>query len=973
MLSVAEKAGTDMSTSKEIVHLALRSGYSFKRVYGHLDEIIEYGHETGYIGVADLASTFSHPMLEQKCKGKIHKKALFNKILEDKNIQPIYAVRLTVVGDATEKVKPRGQFGLEYIFIAKNNSGLQEMYNLVDINFNNFYYRGNISQGDVSKLSENVIVIAESFCDPERVDYIALTTTTPLPFREYKGIPKVAIINNYYPKPEDVDTYELFTAPRNNSNQTYQQHILTTKEWRRLYKKNPEREKAIRNTHLIAKMCEIEELEKAPMIKYDGPESIDLLCRVGARKKKIDLEISPYKERYEFEINLIKDLGFQDYFLVVADLVVWAKKRMLVGPSRGSSAGSLVCYLMSITEIEPIEYDLLFERFIDINRSDLPDIDIDFPDDKRDSVLKYLTNKYGDDKVKQIANVSTMKPKGAIGEFAKALDIPPYETEEVKNAIITRSGGDARAAMCILDTFETTETGKDFIKKYPSMALVSNIENHPRHTSVHAAGVIVCNDPIRRFAGTNSRDNTAMVDKKTSEYLNLLKIDVLGLRTLTILAECAASVGVKNEEFYSMPLDDEKAFDIFNSMRLSGIFQFEGHSLSTLTRKMGINLFEDITAITSLARPGALYSGGANRYIKYRLGEESPVFVGKEHEEITGATYGIVVYQEQILRICREIGEMSWDDVNSLRRALSKSMGKEFFNRYKEKFVKGALKNGYSNDNAEFIWSEVENGGAYAFNKSHAVAYAMISYWCAHMKAYYPKEFLVSNLNNAKDDDSALKILRDAVTHDGVKYIPIDSDESLKNWSVNSSGVVIGGLLNIDGIGASKANKIISSRKNGEKLPPGIIKKMINPETKFDVLFPCRHYWGDLFNNYQSYGLSASPSEIVEVQEKGEYLIIGRLMSKNVRDLNEYVNLQKRGGKVLLDNTNELSIKIEDDTDTIMASVGRFDYDRIGRQIAEEGIVEKDWYLIKGVIRHKSRYLGIKEVMKLDKSMMETE
>jgi len=959
---------------KKIVHLALRTGFSFKNVYGHLDETLKYGYETGYIGVADLASTHSHPMIEQRLNDFSSYKVAASQFGREKieNIKPIYSVRLTVVKDATERVKPRGQFGCEYIFIAKTADGLSEIYNLVRIFYENFYYRGNISLKDVYKLSKNVIVIAENFDKKKRIDYIALTTTTPKMFKEYKGIPKVAIINNFFPTPADRDVYEIFTY-KNNCHQTYPQHILSTEEWFELYKKNPEAEDAINNTHKIAKKCCNIKLKKADLVKYKGPEKIEFLCKLGARKLGIDIKNKgKYKSRYDKEIKLILEKGYQDYFLIVAEMIKKAKVKMLVGPGRGSSGGSLVCYLMGITEcLDPIKFGLLFERFIDINRSDLPDIDIDFPDTKRELVIKQLLAQYGTEKVRQIANISTMKPKIAIGEFAKSLGIPEYETESIKTAIIERSGGDARAAMRMIDTFETTEIGKEFIEKYPAMKEVSKIENHPRHSSVHAAGVIVCNNPIENFAGINTRDGTAMVDRKTSEYLNLLKIDILGLRTLSILEECASLIGMDFKEYYSLPLDSEKTFEIFNDMRLAGIFQFEGYSLTQLTKKMGIHSFEDITAITSLARPGALYSGGARRYIQYRIGEETPVFYGKLHKKITKDTFGIVVYQEQILKICRKIGNMNWSDVNALRKALSKSMGKEYFNRYKEKFVKGAAKNGYDEDESEFLWGEIENGGAYAFNRSHAVAYAIISYWCAYIKARYPKEFLVANLNHAKSDDSAVKLLRDMVLHENAEYVSIDPDESLKKWSINSKGMIVGGLLNIHGVGAVAANKIIKSRATGEKLPAGIIKKLLEPVTPYDIIFPTQHYWGDLYDSPRKYGLGAAPDKIIDVQEKGKFLIIGKLMFKNVRDLNDYVNLQKRNGQVYTSNSLMLSIKVEDDTDSIMVNIDRFSFEEKGRQIAETGTVEEDWYLIKGEIKWEGRYLVAQEIMKLDESIIE--
>ena len=941
----------------EIIHIALRTGYSFKKVYGDLDNLFAY--KTGeYIGFADEGNCFSHPIIAKK-------------VSKEKEFKPLYGIRLTVVPDATERVKPRGQFGHEYIFIAKNYEGLREIYRITKVFSDNFYYRGNISLHDVLGLSENVFVIAENFSDSRRIDFIGLSPrTSKKTLDDNPELPRVAMCDNYYPNAPDKQIYELLTAPKSDTKITAQ-HILTTIEWKRLFKNSGEDlAEAIYNTHLIAESCEAIELEQAPMIKAVGGEKIEFLCKLGAKRLGLDITSDgEYKDRYEREMVLIKEKDYDDYFLVVADVVRWAKQRMFVGPSRGSSAGSLVCYLLGITEVDPIPYDLIFERFIDINRGDLPDIDIDFPDNKRESVIKYLREKYGEDQVKQIATISRMKPKIAISEWAKGLRIPEFETDELKNSIVERSPGDARSAMCLLDTFETIDTGKQFIESYPAMKSVSEIENHPRHSGVHAAGVIVCNDKIEKYVGINSRDNTIMAGRCEVESLNLLKIDVLGLRTLSVLADCADQVGMKYKEFYSLPLDDLKVYELFNDLRLSGIFQFEGYSLGNITRQMGIHHFEDIVAITSLARPGALYSGGALRYIKYRTGEEEPVYVSEAHKAITGNSFGIVIYQEQMLRMCREIGELSWGAVKELRKALSKSLGKEFFNLYKVDFMKGAVKT-HSEEDAEFLWGEIENGGAYAFNKSHAVAYGMISYWCAHMKTYYPLEFLAANLRNSRNEDSARRILRDAVTHDKVEYCAVDADTSLANWSVKN-GKILGGLMNIDGVGLANANKVVRARDGDDKVGRALMLKLADPKTPFDILFPTAHYWGDIFKRPRVYGLDRRVDEIKNVTTKGRYCFIGQLKFKNVRDLNEYVNLMKRGGQVLEKDSLMISIRLEDDTDTIMCNVNRFRFEEIGRHVAETGIVDETWYIIKGEIKYESRYVNIDDIQELTPDLLE--
>jgi len=949
----------------EMVNLALKTGFSFKRCYMHIEHLVEHENDNKCVGIADDNGSFGFYFLEKLLK-------------EHPDTKPIYGVRLNVVRDGTEKVKPRGQFGPEYIFLAKNTKGIKEIYNLIKINFDNFYYRGQISYRDVCDLSKNVVVISEDPWDHVRIDFLAITQKiSKRVISHWRGrVAFVAINTNWYEKESDHDVYELLVGPRNSETQTYPQHILTTEDWVdwQLHKDvltEEELDESINNTHFIANGIYRYDLPRAPMIKaLPGSSTLEFLCKVGARKKGINIKEGVYADRYNREMKLINEKGFQDYFIVVADMIKKAKKKMLVGPGRGSSGGSLVCFLTGITEcIDPIEHELLFERFIDITRDDLPDIDIDFPDKHRQGVIKQLIKDYGEDHVKQIANISRMKPKSAIGEFAKGLRIPIKDTEELKGAIIEHSGGDARAAFCMEDTFQETDIGKAFIEKYPDMNCVRYIENHPSHTSVHAAGVIVCNDRIYYYVGVNARDNTAMVEKKGAEDLNLLKIDVLGLRTLSILEDCAKMLGMKHDMYYDLPFTNQPVYDLLNDGRVEGIFQFEGQALKMVTKRMHVTKFDDMIAITSLGRPGALRSGGTNRYVKYHSGEEEPIYFGDKHKEITEATYGIVIFQEQILDMCRKIGNMTWEDVNQLRRALSKSLGKEFFLKYKEKFVKGALENGYFDQDAEFLWGEIEHGGSYAFNKSHAAAYAVISYWTAYMKANYPREFVVANLRNSKDDDSALKILRDAVENNGLEYMAIDPDESEVDWSVNSKNVIVGGLTNIEGIGPKKANEIIKMRNGEKSWTPSIVGKLANPETKFDILWPCRHYFGDVYENPAKYGLTEAPSLMKEINGEGEYIFIGQIKSRDIHDLNDYVEVLKRGGNLFEEGQHvELKMRMEDDTDALTAVIGRYDFNKMDAQgIAESAKIDEDWFLIQGKAWGDGSYVRVITIIKLDK------
>jgi len=931
---------------KEMLNLALRTEYSFKKTYGYIDGVHKYSNGIA-VGVADINNTFGHVKLEQLSKKH--------------GFKPIYGVRLMVVEDATLKGRQR-YHGPVCVFIAKNISGLREIYRLVDLAYKQHHYWPRIDVHDLAEISPDVIVIAENFTEKMRVDYIALTASTPRIIADQDfGIPKVAMNNNYYPTPIDKPVYELLSE--NGFKHTYPQHVLSTEEWFRIWKD----EEAINNTHVIADQCEHFEIEKAPMVKYTGMMNINSLVKNGAKKKGIDLKQKEYSERLERELNLIKEKDYGDYFLVVADMIKKAKQKgIFVGPSRGSSAGSLVCYLMGITEIDPIPFGLIFERFIDINRADLPDIDVDFPDNKRKDVIKQLVKDYGEDKVGHIATIAKLKPKSAIGEFAKGLGIPPYETADVKDAIIERSGGDARAAMCIMDTFETTEVGKHFLKKYPSMKLVEKIENHSRHAGVHAAGIIVCNNSIANYAGVNSRDDMIMVDKKEAEYLNLLKIDVLGLRTLAVLSDCAKLAGFDPLSFYDLPLDDKKTFETITEGRWSGIFQFEGQALQFVTRQIGVYEFNDIVAITALARPGSMNSGGTNKYIKHKLGEEQPVYFDELHEKITGETFGVTVYQEQMMNMAKEIGAMSWEDVSDLRKAASKSLGDEFFAKYKDKFIDGAVeKNGYKIEDAMTMWSDIQHSGSWIFNKSHAVSYALISYWTAWAKTHHPLEFAAANLNNARDEDSALRLLRDMVKNDGIEYTAIDPDNSVEEWSI-ADGKLVGGLMTIKGIGIKKARDIIKRRTEGLPFTPSMVKMLMNPETIFSSLFPCKDRWGKIYDSPREFGLR-KPPQLIEEIESGDCHIIGKVISRDLRDRNDYQSIQKRGGKRVDKNQFYLKLYVEDDTDSIMCMISPQDFDKLNGQHLSETLKEGEtWVMVKGSIKSDWRMITVKEILNLN-------
>lgn len=931
-----------------------KTEFTFGGVYGHLKDVAERCAKFGdSAGMCDLGNTFGHIRWYKACKAA--------------KIKPIYGVVLPVVSTLEDSSR-RYPFN-RMTLIAKTVEGLQEIYQLVDLAHKQFFYRERLTYEQINSTSENIILlsgVAPNWPLIKREVFFELSPSTPLLTRGFKKYPAVACIDNYYPTAGDRIVYEPFADERKREKKTTSQYILSPREWLAEF---PGREDALINLKTISDSCNVK-LPFAPMVKYIGKDNLENWCVQGAKKKGIDI-FSPgseYKSRYDREIELIHEKGYVDYFLVTADLIRYAKQHMAVGPARGSSAGSLVCYLMGITEIDPLEYDLLFERFIDVNRFDLPDIDVDFQDDKRHLVIKYLQKKYGENNVAQLGNISRLKPKSAITRFAKALKIPIADVEEVKDAILERSGGDARANQCMEDTLKDSDVGKRFLLKYPNMEPVMKIEAHASHTGVHAAAVIVCNNPITTYAGINSRDNKriAMLDKKDAEVVNLLKIDALGLRTLSIIAGVCDQIGKPYEWMYHIPTNDEKTFEVFNSHRFDDIFQFSGPAIKGLAKQMPIECMEDIAALSALGRPGPLSSGGANQYIHYRTGKQPAKYLSN-HKVVVDATkntFGVVIYQEQMLSIGRNYGLLSWAETSELRKAMSKSLGDEFFGKYKDKFIAGAVSIGETPEDAEKVWDGICTMGSWSFNKSHAISYGLVSYLCGYMKAHYPLEFLVSNLNNSNNDSTALKILRDAVESDKVVYKHIDFNLSEKKWSVKN-GILYGGLLTIGGIGPVMAQKIIKARETGGTIPAGVKAKIKAGISPFKYLYPGKELYGDYYTAPQEHGLSGKVSYISDAQGDGFFTVIGCLVKKNTRDANEACFVTKRGGKFETGDTTWINLTIEDDTDSMMVKISTKDYERIGKEIAETGKESKDWYMVHGNKINGWNLLFVKNIRKI--------
>jgi len=887
-----------------VIHLRLRTEYSFGQTFAPVERLIERLKAIGCTaaGIVD-GSTWGHVRWFNACR--------------EAGIQPLLGWEVAVAEDGSETA-PR------MWALAKNEAGLRQAYRLASKSHRLAVLtrRGAVPRlrpEDVVGSLDGLIWFAGEVTDSDLlVEAGAVLDLSPasrvlnakkLQIAARHSLPVVSVCDNAYAFEEDRETFELVTKA---GLKVSPQHILDRLDHQDVAAN-------------IAAQCSALKLPVAPMIHFEG--NLEALCREGIKFRKIKWT-KAYEERLKHELSLIKSKNFESYFLIVSDMVRHAKQHMLVGPSRGSAAGSLVCYLSRITEIDPIPPGLFFERFIDVSRSDLPDIDLDFPDDKRATVFEYMSKKYGSENTAKIGTISEFKPKSALIQVCKALGIPPQATAAVKVAMIERTSADSRANNCLEDTFDTTSPGKAFIKAYPQARAACLIEGHASHTGVHAAGLIVCGDEITNYA-TVDANGIAHIDKGSAETLGLLKIDVLGLRTLGILEDSGIKV-----DWYNLKFDDQEVYEVFNKGRMCGIFQFEGNALREISRRIEFKTLREIDAVTALARPGPFGGGVTEEYLQRMTGKKYSA-IHPLVERHMAESYGLPIYQEQTLAIVREIGKFNWKDTSTIRKAMSKRMGKEFFEKFWELFRTGAKEQGISEKDARATWELINSMGAWQMNKAHTFSYAVISYWTAWLKAHHPLEFAAANLRSAKDEDSAVQLLREMV-NEGFKYKPFDLELSEVNWSVKN-GELVGGFLVLHGFGEVKAKKFVELRNAG-KLTTQQKEEALKAQNIFADLFPMQTRYAHIYADPNSQNVSGEVSKIGEFDgtQEGSFVFIGEVVYKNPRNANEDVNVKKRGGKMETGPLEFIDVRLRDDTGIILARVGRFDYEKMGREINEK-------------------------------------
>ena len=883
------------------------TGYSFRTAIGKIPDVVSRLKELGYThgAIADIGGTWGFTDWRDECLKQ--------------GLKPVYGVQLAVSPNPSAK-KPVSDI---WTFVARHN--IQPINELVALATSQFRYQplltyqqacaadcfvitGHKAQLDEFEPMENLFIGLSPACSK---GYVKAATA--------KGFDFCAAQNNRYPLVGDCGLWEVICG-HGASSQTYPQHIIDFEDWLIGLPRDCGNItlKARQNFDKITDACESVILPQAKMVNFNSNETLREMCMAAIASR--GLETDEYRERLETELSLIEDKNFEDYFFVVADLMKWARKEMLCGPGRGSSAGSLVCFLLDITAVDPVKHGTLFFRFLDPSRPDLPDIDSDFED--RDAAIEYLSDKYGTAHVAKIGAPAAYQVKNSANEACKALGVPKYEIEPVLGAVIKYAGGDSRSDGALKEAFETTSKGKSFINKYPHMVVAGDMGGNPRHAGTHAGGVVITNEPISEFVAIDAKIGTAQIEKNNAETRGLVKLDILGLSILEIFHEALKLAGLPMDTLDKLTYDDQTVFDILNDGKFTGTFQFSEHTVKGLAKEVKIESFEDIATVSALGRPGPLSSGSAAQWVKRKNVVEPVNYPHKLLEPYLKETLGVLVFQETIMLIAHDIAGMDWATVAKLRKAISKSQGDKVMAEFGEPFKAGLMKAGIDETTAGLFWHSIMGFGAYGFNKSHSVAYAMVTYWSLWLKRYYPLEFAAASLSFRTKVENQVELLRELAT-EGVGYVPVDPENSTDRWRVvTKDGIksLVGPITLVKGLGPKMCSQVLSCRARGEPIPERAAKLLTNPVTEIDSLFPIEKAISEI--DLSNFSFSQKPKKCNEIVCTGDWeddtVLLGLVTSFKERDDNEPQMVEGRisRGQVGIKTglTTFLDIRVADST-----------------------------------------------------------
>lgn len=842
--------------SQEFTHLHLHTEYSLLDGAISLDRLIAFGKQNNFksLAITDHGNIFGAVKFFQKAK-----KA---------GIKPILGIEAYLTDDATVKSANNKYYHL--VILVQNDVGYRNLCKLISFSFQQgFYFKPRIDYEILKKHSDGLIVLSAClgghipkllmsgqeeaaverlhwFLDvfgkdrfylevqPEDQQEQAELNKKLYALHEQYGVQLVATGDCHYVCADDhlahetmltIQTHDRLDNPNRYTFGDCRVFMRTKEEMLAIFHEYPD---AVYNSGKIAGMCNFDfETGKLFFPQFPVPENFTPesyfvhLCKTGLQKLKdgnliMHDRIAEYDARLELEMELIISMGFVGYFLVVGDFIQWARRNKIpVGPGRGSAAGSLVAWALEITNIDPLKYNLLFERFLNPERITMPDIDIDFCINGRDTVIEYVRNKYGHDKVCHIITFGTMMAKGVIKDVARALGFPFEDSNTITNLI------PEQLKITLKEAIEQEPRLQEMINTNPKIKqlfdLSFKLEGLTRHASKHAAGIVISPEPIDEvlpvYVPPKSNELVAQYAMSELESIGFLKIDFLGLKNLTLI-DHVINLIYKNKNMIididRIPLDDPKTFELLCAGDTSGVFQLESNGLKEVLRKLQPDKFEDIIAVNALYRPGPLGSGMVDDYIERRHGRQPIKYLFSELEAILQETYGVIVYQEQVIKIAATIGGYSLGEADILRRAMGKKKAEEM-EQQRAIFLSRAKEKQFDGTKAAELFDLMAYFAGYGFNKSHSAAYALIAYQTAYLKANYTAEFMACLLSLEASNAEKLAFYLQETKDMGIEILPPTINQSDIDFSVIDNKILFG-LQGIKNVGTTALENIIAER-----------------------------------------------------------------------------------------------------------------------------------------------------------------
>ncbi|MTI65654.1 MAG: DNA polymerase III subunit alpha [Firmicutes bacterium] len=802
----------------------------------------------------------------------------FYKQAKSKGIKPILGCEVYISkGKYTEKDPTRDKNQYHLVLLAENNEGYKNLMKIVSEGFvNGFYYKPRVDFSVLKKYSEGLIVLGA--CLAGEVQQHLLNNNykkakeVALKYKNHFGrdnfylelqdhgikeqkivnqeliklsnetdIPLVITNDVHYTNREDAKVHDVLLCIQTGKTvdeedrmkfPTSEFYLKSPKEMQELF---PNMKKALENTNKIAERCDVKlDFDTLHLPEFDLPEGytnveyLKELCLNGLNER-YDNITDEIKDRLEYELNVIISMGYVDYFLIVWDFIKYAKdNNIMVGPGRGSAAGSLVSYTLGIIDIDPIKYNLIFERFLNPERVTMPDIDIDFCYERREEVIDYVVRKYGEEKVAQIVTFGTMAARGAIRDVGRALNLSYGEVDFIAKQIPMELGMTIKKALKVNNKFNEAYDEDEKVKELIDTAIA--VEGLPRHTSTHAAGVVISKLPVTEYVplGRNSDAILTQFTMTELEELGLLKMDFLGLRNLTVIRDTKDLIKYnynKEINFSNSNYDDKLVYEMFSKGETLGVFQFESAGMRQFLKELKPTEFENIIAANSLYRPGPMRQ--IPKYIENKNNPEKIEYTHDKLEPILNVTYGCMVYQEQVMQIVRDIGGYSMGRSDLVRRAMGKKKmdvmeqeRKHFIYGKKDESgnleITGAINNGIDEKTANIIYDEMIDFAKYAFNKSHSAAYAVLAYETAWLKYYYPVEFMAALITSIMGNTNSVSLYIQECKRLDIEVLPPDVNESYAKFTV-SEGKIRYGLAAVKNVGLSAIEAIVKARKSGGK------------------------------------------------------------------------------------------------------------------------------------------------------------